>query len=201
VAIKVLPPDLAFNPDVRTRFIREAQTAAQLNHPNIVPIYSVDDKGGESLVYFVMAFVEGESLGVRLKREGARDSKIGYHRAAAVGIEQNVVGLDVAVNDVAMMCVCERLGHFAENSPHFDGRHCAGVGKMRSEILARDQRHHEEDEVVLFLDRIDGNDVRMVELRGRLGLAEEAGLDVGAERQLRRQHLDGHVPLQPFVTG
>jgi serine/threonine-protein kinase len=66
-----LPPDLAFNPDVRTRFIREAQTAAQLNHPNIVPIYSVDDKGGESLVYFVMAFVEGESLGVRLKREGA----------------------------------------------------------------------------------------------------------------------------------
>jgi serine/threonine-protein kinase len=71
VAIKVLPPDLAFNPDVRTRFIREAQTAAQLSHPNIVPIYSVDDKGGESLVYFVMAFVEGESLGVRLKREGA----------------------------------------------------------------------------------------------------------------------------------
>src|SRR5215217_5250645 len=71
VAIKVLPPDLAFNPDVRMRFIREAQTAAQLSHPNIVPIYSVDDKGGESLVYFVMAFVEGDSLGVRLKREGA----------------------------------------------------------------------------------------------------------------------------------
>src|SRR2546423_2157605 len=71
VAIKVLPPDVAFNGDVRTRFIREAQTAAQLNHPNIVPIYSVDDKGGEHLVYFVMAFVDGESLGVRLTREGA----------------------------------------------------------------------------------------------------------------------------------
>ena len=71
VAIKVLPPDLAFNPDVRTRFIREAQTAAQLSHPNIVPIYTVDDKDGGSLVYFVMAFVDGESLGVRLAREGA----------------------------------------------------------------------------------------------------------------------------------
>ena len=71
VAIKVMPPDLAFNPDVRTRFIREAQTAAQLSHPNIVPIYSVEDKGAEGLVYFVMAFVEGDSLGVRLKREGA----------------------------------------------------------------------------------------------------------------------------------
>ena len=43
VAIKVLPPDVAFNPDVRVRFIREAQTAAQLSHPNIVSIYSVDE--------------------------------------------------------------------------------------------------------------------------------------------------------------
>ena len=71
VAIKVLPPDVAFNADVRARFIREAQTAAQLNHPNIVPIYAVDDKDGGSLVYFVMAYVDGESLGVRLNREGA----------------------------------------------------------------------------------------------------------------------------------
>src|SRR5205823_6077041 len=71
VAIKVLPPDLAFNADVRTRFIREAQTAAQLSHPNIVPIYAVDDKDGGSLSYFVMAFIDGESLGVRLAREGA----------------------------------------------------------------------------------------------------------------------------------
>src|SRR5262245_35868941 len=71
VAIKVLPPDVAFNAEVRARFIREAQTAAQLNHPNIVPIYAVDDKDGGSLVYFVMAYVDGESLGVRLNREGA----------------------------------------------------------------------------------------------------------------------------------
>jgi serine/threonine-protein kinase len=71
VAIKVLPPDLAFNGDVRARFIREAQTAAQLSHPNIVPIYSVDEKEGGSLTYFVMSFVDGESLGVRLAREGA----------------------------------------------------------------------------------------------------------------------------------
>ncbi len=75
VAIKVLPPDVAFNSDVRTRFIREAQTAAQLNHPNIVQIYSVEeeDEGGASgggLVYFVMAFIEGESLAGRLEREG-----------------------------------------------------------------------------------------------------------------------------------
>ena len=71
VAIKVLPPDVAFNADVRARFLREAQTAAQLSHPNIVPIFSVDERDNASLVYFVMAFVDGESLGARMAREGA----------------------------------------------------------------------------------------------------------------------------------
>lgn len=67
VAIKLLPPELAFNADVRERFLREAQTAAQLTHPNIVPIYTVDERDG--LVYFVMALVDGESLAERLVRE------------------------------------------------------------------------------------------------------------------------------------
>ncbi len=64
VAIKLLPPDLAFNADVKTRFLREAQMAAQLNHPNIVPIYSVDERDG--VVYFVMALVEGQTLAEHL---------------------------------------------------------------------------------------------------------------------------------------
>ena len=68
VAIKLLPPELAFREEVRTRFLREAQTAAQLSHPNVVPIYSVDEVNG--LVFFVMALVDGESLGAYLKREG-----------------------------------------------------------------------------------------------------------------------------------
>ncbi len=68
VAVKLLPPDLAFRPDIRSRFLREAETAARLSHPNIVPIYTVDER--EGLVYFVMALVEGESVGDRLKRVG-----------------------------------------------------------------------------------------------------------------------------------
>jgi serine/threonine-protein kinase len=68
VAIKVLPPELAFRSEIRTRFLREAETAAQLSHPNIVPIYSVDEHDG--IVYFVMAYVDGENLAVRLHREG-----------------------------------------------------------------------------------------------------------------------------------
>ena len=69
VAIKVLPPDLAFNPSVRSRFLREAQMAAALTHPNIVPIYTVDEV--EGVVFFVMALVDGESVSARLRREGS----------------------------------------------------------------------------------------------------------------------------------
>lgn len=67
VAIKVLPPELAFNESVKTRFIREAQTAAGLSHPNIVPIYSVDEQGG--IVYFVMGLVIGQSVAAHLARD------------------------------------------------------------------------------------------------------------------------------------
>src|SRR5918996_3361517 len=52
VAIKVLPPELAFQKEIRERFTREAQTAARLSHPHIVPIHTVGE--GRGLVYFVM---------------------------------------------------------------------------------------------------------------------------------------------------
>ena len=68
VAIKLLPPELAFRSEIRSRFLREAEMAAQLSHPHIVPIYSVDER--EGLVYFVMALIEGENLGTRIARQG-----------------------------------------------------------------------------------------------------------------------------------
>ena len=68
VAIKVLPPELAFQQDIRERFTREAQTAARLSHPHIVPIHSVGE--GRGLVYFVMGYVEGESVAARIRRRG-----------------------------------------------------------------------------------------------------------------------------------
>jgi eukaryotic-like serine/threonine-protein kinase len=68
VAIKVLPPELAFQKDIRERFTREAQTAARLSHPNIVPIHSVGE--GAGLVYFVMGYVDGESVAARIRRRG-----------------------------------------------------------------------------------------------------------------------------------
>ena len=69
VAVKVLPPELAFRGEIKSRFLREAETAAQLNQPNIVPIYAVDER--EGLVFFVMACVDGTTVGKRLHDEGA----------------------------------------------------------------------------------------------------------------------------------
>jgi serine/threonine-protein kinase len=78
VAIKALPPELAFRHDVRSRFLREAQMAAALSHPHIVPIYAVDESDG--LVYMVMGRVRGESLAQRLHRDG----RLGFPEARRI---------------------------------------------------------------------------------------------------------------------
>jgi len=68
VALKLLPPEYAAQPALRGRFIREAQTGAKLSHPNVVPIYAVDEV--DNFVFFTMAYVEGESLGERIRGRG-----------------------------------------------------------------------------------------------------------------------------------
>ena len=68
VAIKVLPPERALDPDVRERFLREARLAAKLSHPHIVPIFAVDEVA--QFVFYVMAYVDGETLGQRVRTRG-----------------------------------------------------------------------------------------------------------------------------------
>jgi serine/threonine protein kinase len=68
VAIKLLPPELTFGRGMVERFLREARTAATLDHPHIVPIYRVSGEG--ELFWYMMKFVEGESLADVLDREG-----------------------------------------------------------------------------------------------------------------------------------
>jgi serine/threonine-protein kinase len=70
VALKLLPPELAAQPAARERFLREARTAAKLSHPNIVPIFSVDEV--DDFVMFAMAYIDGESLGERIRSRGPR---------------------------------------------------------------------------------------------------------------------------------
>ena len=68
VAIKLLPPERASEPALRDRFLREARLAAKLSHPNIIPIHSVAESG--EFVYFVMAYVDGETLTDRVRARG-----------------------------------------------------------------------------------------------------------------------------------
>jgi predicted Ser/Thr protein kinase len=75
VALKLLPPEMAAQPALRQRFLREAQMAAKLSHPNIVPIHSVDAVG--DFVFFVMAYVEGETLGHRVQSRGPLSAAAG----------------------------------------------------------------------------------------------------------------------------
>ena len=67
VAIKFLPAEVATNENARQRQLREAQTAATLDHPNICAIYEVGQEGGYSFI--VLQYIEGETLAARLKRQ------------------------------------------------------------------------------------------------------------------------------------
>ena len=67
VALKVLPPELTFGHGV-DRFLREAKTAATLDHPNIIPIYRI--ASGGKLFWYAMKYLEGKSLEDVLREQG-----------------------------------------------------------------------------------------------------------------------------------
>jgi eukaryotic-like serine/threonine-protein kinase len=68
VAIKVLRHEYVHSTDHRERFRREARVAARLTHPNVVAVHTYGET--PDLVWLVMRYVHGESLGIRLRREG-----------------------------------------------------------------------------------------------------------------------------------
>jgi serine/threonine protein kinase len=72
VALKFLPHHYASDQDLRERFKREAQAAAKLDHPNIVPVYEVGEYQGRP--YFAMAHIEGQSL-----RDIIKEGKLGIN--------------------------------------------------------------------------------------------------------------------------
>ena len=99
VALKVLGEHLAADPSYVARFVREAQSAAALSHPNIVQIHAIDEDDGRH--YFAMEYVEGTSLQQILRADGRmeprRASRIVLQAAAglAAAHEQGVVHRDI----------------------------------------------------------------------------------------------------------
>ena len=68
VALKVIDTQRAGNPGTRIRFLREARAAARLHHPNVARVTYYGEQDGEC--FYVMEFVEGETLEERVRREG-----------------------------------------------------------------------------------------------------------------------------------
>src|SRR6476660_3689596 len=64
VAIKILPPSVSADPERLSRFQREAEVLAALNHPHIAAVYGLEDSGGVTAL--VMELVDGEDLAERL---------------------------------------------------------------------------------------------------------------------------------------
>jgi serine/threonine protein kinase len=71
VALKLLPPALAGDPDFRARFLREMRVAAAIDHPNIVPIYRAGEDRGQ--LYLAMRYVHASDLRRVLETEGRLD--------------------------------------------------------------------------------------------------------------------------------
>ncbi len=104
VAVKVLFPEFATDPSFVERFRREAQSAANLNHPNIVSVYDWGEEGGT--YFIVMEYVDGRSLASILSTEGPlhpqRAAEVTSDIAAALGFahRNGVIHRDVKPGNV-----------------------------------------------------------------------------------------------------
>lgn len=100
VALKFLPPPLNWNEEAEERFVREARSAAALDHPNIGIVYEIGETG-EGRRFIAMAYYEGETLKAKVAREGALplDEAVGYATQLAEGLaaahEAGIVHRDV----------------------------------------------------------------------------------------------------------
>ncbi len=105
VAVKVIRPEVAYTVGVE-RFLREIRFAARLTHPHILPVYDSGDTGG--ITYYVMPFVEGESLRVRLSRLGRLDVETAVRitreiaSALAYAHSQHVIHRDIKPENVLL---------------------------------------------------------------------------------------------------
>lgn len=83
VALKVIVPELAADPSFRARFEHESNVAAQIEHPNVIPVYEVGED--QELLYIAMRFIHGIDLGGLLAQSGPLEPERATRLIAQVG--------------------------------------------------------------------------------------------------------------------
>ncbi len=115
VALKVLGPSLASDPEARRRFLREARAAASLSHPNACAVFDVGTEG--DVDYLVMERLDGESLAARLARgplpiAEAVGLATGVAGALAAAHRAGVVHCDVKPGNIVLTAVGPKVLDF-----------------------------------------------------------------------------------------
>ena len=105
VALKFLPPELMRDKDAKERFIREAQAAAALDHPNICMVHEIDEAKGQTFIS--MSFIEGQSLKERIaagpmRVEDAVDTAIQISEGLKEAHEKGIVHRDIKPGNVML---------------------------------------------------------------------------------------------------
>lgn len=106
VALKFLAPELTRAPEARERFVREAQAASELDHPNICTVFEIDETE-DGQMYIAMAYYKGESLREKIKRGALRiEEALGIALQLARGLakahQQGIVHRDIKPANVLL---------------------------------------------------------------------------------------------------
>ena len=105
VAVKILPPDVASDPNRMSRFVQEAKAASALNHPNIITIYEIDE--ADSGHFIATEFIDGETLREHLKRGHMKlsdilDVAIQTASALAAAHEAGIIHRDIKPDNIML---------------------------------------------------------------------------------------------------
>ena len=130
----------------------------------------------------------------------SRDAEIGDQCAAAVRLQQDVVGLDVAMNHALGVGIGEGIRRIAQDIGAISRRKAAEPAQAVAQRLARDIAHGVEDVFADLLDRMDRHDVGMSQSRGHPRLVHEPLAQPRHGRALRGQELECHGAIEPHVA-
>ena len=131
----------------------------------------------------------------------ARDAEVGDHRASRDRVEEDVLGLHVAMNHAVRVRVPERGGDVAEDRHRALWRKGLRGRQRPGDRLAIDEAHDEEHLSANFVCPIDGDDIGMAQPGCGAGFTKEALPDRRIVGEVERQGLDRHHPVEPQVAG